>query len=252
MRFNGRLAIIAALIATIVGTGLAQASPRGPAGDPHLPDLRTLPPTDLRIQNNGTTKQLFFSNHVGNYGEGPLEMHAKNDPATGKTRAFQDIWTHDEAGNTIVLDTILVGTFVFHPAHDHWHFEDFARYDITSVGADGQPGTVLRTATKVSFCIIDTDVVASGLEHFNWGLSHGCGQTSHQGLRVGRGDTYGSYLPDQYVDVTDLPDGKYFLVSTVDPPTVPRPNGRLQESDDLNNARATEIRIKGNRVIVTG
>jgi len=249
MRRYAGLAVIAAAIVVLVGSGFAEAAA---PGDPFLPDLRTLPPHDLRIQNAGGSKLLYFSNTVGNYGEGPLELHAVNDATTRKTKAYQDIWTMDEQGNTHVLSTTLVGTFEFHPTHSHWHFGDYAHYEIRTVGRDNLPGRLLRHAEKVSFCIIDTDTVAPSLPNFDWGNSHGCGQTSRQGLRVGRGDTYSSFLPDQYVDVTGLADGQYFLVSTVDPPTALRPNGRMIESDDTNNSRAIKIEIIGNVVHVIG
>ena len=49
------------------------------------------------------------------------------------------------------------------------------------------------------------------------------------GLSVGWGDRYSSTLPDQYIDVTGLGDGKYRLRATADG------SNRFKESNDKNN-----------------
>jgi hypothetical protein len=55
-----------------------------------------------------------------------------------------------------------------------------------------------------------------------------CGNVK-QGMSVGWGDTYGSYLAGQAIDVTGLPDGRYNLVIEVDP------QKRLLEAADNDN-----------------
>ena len=52
---------------------------------------------------------------------------------------------------------------------------------------------------------------------------------SNQGITKGCGDAYGRNTPCQWVDVTDVPDGNYTLVVTINP------NNRLQELDFENN-----------------
>ena len=91
--------------------------------------------------------------------------------------------------------------------------------------------------------MIDTDVVDAALPHYNMGLSHSCGQSARQGVRVGRGDTYSASLPDQFIDITTVPDGTYRLVSVADPNTAERPGGRLLELNDHNNAAWVDVVI---------
>ena len=51
-----------------------------------------------------------------------------------------------------------------------------------------------------------------------------------QGLSVGWGDTYGSQLPGQEIDLTSLPDGLYTLTIVADP------KGRLSEITTSDNS----------------
>ena len=206
-----------------------------------MPDLITVAPFGFSLSGSkgGTTTQrrLFFSNRIANIGNGPLELRAVNNPTTGLTDAFQEIYTHTDTptsststtkaggsagstapkgeptGSMTLVSTIPVGTFAFHPAHNHWHFQDFARYELRAIEADGSTGAVLRTTDKVSFCIIDTSVHITTIPHFGMGHSHSCGQTTRQGMKVGYADTYVSTLPDQFIDITGVPDGTYRVVS---------------------------------------
>src|SRR5262249_31207706 len=110
----------------------------GPAGTIHYPDLQTVPPTDIGIEYNPVTghKLLRFSNTIVKVGEGPLELVPTNNAATGLTDAYQRLYLHDESGHWSVARTDYVGTFVFHPQHNHWHFEDFARYELRDAAPD--------------------------------------------------------------------------------------------------------------------
>src|SRR6266404_4839798 len=181
----------------------------GPAGTIHYPDLQTLPPSDIGIEYDPTTGQklLRFSNTIANLGEGPLEVIPTNNPATATTDAYQRLYSHDENGNWYVADTVYVGTFVFHPLHNHWHFEDFARYELHDAAPDGSIGsTVLASSQKVSFCLTDYAAVDSSLEHAGTETYIVCGQMDPQGISVGWDDVYVWYLEGQSLDITGLPD----------------------------------------------
>ena len=49
--------------------------------------------------------------------------------------------------------SIDVGCRYYHPEHDHYHVEAFARYSLQSVAT----GAIARSAGKISFCVADTD-----------------------------------------------------------------------------------------------
>ena len=238
------------LLGAVLLTGLAPGPAGGlPAGEPHLPDLRTRPPGDLQVVTYRRTRSLLLSNTVWNAGVGPLQLRPRNDSRSGRTTAFQRVFTHARPGDRWVFEEEFgVGTFEYHPGHLHWHFEGFANYDLRNVAADGSIGrNVHRSSQKTSFCIIDTAHVDLTLEHSSSKRSYAeCDERSITGLSVGWGDTYPYYLPGQSIDITNLPDGDYWLVSTADM------LDRIRETNEANNWAALRVRIDGDAVSVTG
>lgn len=218
------------------GTCTLTVSGPGAGGNPLLPDLlcwaRWL--RDVRISNEGGRKLLRFSNSVANRGAGPLEMYGQVS-SDGTTRAYQVVY--NDNGTTT---TYQVGTFSFagHETHGHWHFDDFARYELRR----SDTNELVRLADKVSFCLLDsvryTDESVPGTPS---SAHYTC---SNQGISVGWADVYSYNLDGQFIDVTGLPDGMYRLVSITDPA------GRLHESSTLNNAGSIHIQITGNTVSV--
>ena len=217
----------------------------------HYADLQTLPPYDIRIQNDPTTRQklLRFSNAIANLGDGPMELIPQNNAATGTTDAYQRFYSHDAAGNWYVAGTAYVGSFIFHPQHNHWHFEDFSRYELRNVASNGSVGdTVLASNSKVSFCLEDSILVNSSLEHFSVSQTYtNCDQVDPQGISVGWADVYGWNLYGQSLDVTGIRNGDYWIVSTVDPDNLINEGGGVAET---NNTAVVKIRIKGGKVTV--
>jgi hypothetical protein len=231
-----RRAPIGVIVAGVVALpgGVAQGAP---ADSLHPPDIRTLKPSDLSIQMAGSVKELRLSNTIWNAGPGPLELRPDNDASV--TTAYQRIYSHDLEGNPYLAQETAIGNFAFHRGHGHWHFEDFALYEILEVTADGGVGAVLRQGEKVSFCIIPTTFITSRPEHVGWGGSYTCGDSALQGLPVGWADTYTSGLSGQSIDITGLPDGIYWLRSTADF------EDRIDESQEANNSSRVKIQIIG-------
>jgi Lysyl oxidase len=192
------------------------------------PDLKTKEPFGLRFDTatiNGTThKVLRFSNTVWNAGEGTMELRAKTVRTSSgkKSRVTQRIY--DDAGG---YTTKNVGDMIFHAAHNHFHFENFATYelwtraDYDSWLASGRAqGQAIKRGTKTTFCLMDTDHLQPTLTgsppHPYY---YQCSKTL-QGISVGWGDTYGSHLAGQWIDLgtgSYLSDGCYVLRSVVDP-----------------------------------
>lgn len=229
-----RAALLTALILMLASP--VERSVAAPADVAHLPDIRTLPPSDLRITDGERgSRHLRLTNTVWNAGDGPLELRAVNAGTT--TAAYQRVYTHDASGARRLAYEREVGTFEFHPSHDHWHFRGFARYEVRSVAADGGIGRTLRSSEKIGFCMIPTRRVSKNLEHYGWGGNYRCGRGELQGLPVGWGDDYRWSLPGQSIDVTGLPPGRYWLVSSADV------EQRLEEIDESNNAVSVLIRL---------
>ena len=238
-----RAAIVRACSVLIALDFMMNVSFAGPPGTIHYPDLQTLPPSDIGIEYDRTTghKLLRFSNAIANLGEGPLEVIPTNNATTATTDAYQRLYSHDQNGNWYVASTVYVGTFVFHPQHNHWHFEDFARYELHDVAPDGSIGsTVLSSSQKVSFCLTDYAQVDSSLEHSATATYIPCEQTDPQGISVGWADVYDWYLEGQSLDITGLPDGDYWLVSTADPDNLLNEGGGAFER---NNTSSVKVQI---------
>ena len=70
------------------------------------------------------------------------------------------------------------------------------------------------------------------------------GLTIIQGMSKGWGDTYPIKLPDQAIDITDVPDGRYRVVVHADD------LGAITESNEDNNITSIEVTIKGDEVEV--
>ena len=200
---------------------------------PHYPDLKTRPAFDLRYDRvtiDGTTQWVLrFSNTVWNAGTGPLHLVPVNSGS--KTTVWQHIYSTTTATGTPV-EQHNVGEAEFHPEHNHWHFQNFAKYELyTKADWDGRTGQKRGEGVKTTFCIIDYTWVSGTLP----ATYTQCEQTSVTGLTVGWGDTYGAHLADQWVVVgqSRLADGQYVLRSIADP------LNKLKES--ANNGAAETI-----------
>lgn len=189
--------------------------------DPTLlkPDLVAQPPSHVQVLTHYGHRIVVFSTTIGNVGQGPLVLQGQtvedpNNPSGQVTQAMQIINRAD--GTTC---THLAGYFEFHPSHHHWHFDDFADYQIRK--DDPFTGEVMAQAQKVSFCLIDVKKLHGF--HTPITIASNClVQDGIQGIDVGYADVYDSFLPGQFIDLDadpahPVPAGDYFLVNTANP-----------------------------------
>jgi lysyl oxidase len=234
-----------------------------PTATPLYPNLKTLTPRDLQIRTqtiNGTShKVLRFSNTVWNAGEGRLELRAKTVSTSSGKKTRVNQYVYDNAGG---FTSQYVGDMVFHSSHNHFHFQDFARYELWTradydnwVASNRAQGQAIKRGTKTTFCIMDTNLVQR-LQNSPSSRFYDSCSPSIQGLSVGWGDTYGYNLPDQWIDLgtSSLPDGDYVLRSVADP------NNRLYEStnrsdtgreSEQDNEAVTFFRVQGSTISIT-
>ena len=174
---------------------------------------------------------LRLSTTVANLGSGPLEMWG------GATNGDeQDVYQRIYNANSGYQDN-LAGAFVYHPSHGHIHFEGFARYTLKEITSGGGVGNEIAAGEKVSFCLLNVTQVNPTLTN-NAIIAHGRGGSncgSMQGISVGYADVYGSSLPDQWIDVTYVPSGSYWLEVDADP------DNRVIEEDESNNIVRIQI-----------
>jgi hypothetical protein len=257
MNLNARHARKAGVSSIALAAALALAgigvSPKGAVagGGPTalLPDLVVRPIEGVRIADGEAGRSLRFDTLVGNRGAGVAELFPdvpdsndcdgdgkpKNDRVASQ-RVFGD--TDQDGVFTRGVDAMLseevIGCFIFHPAHNHWHFEEFARYQLRRPHSD----EVLRSAEKVSFCLTDTGTFGSvpGASDRYYGA---CDPDVTMGLSVGWFDRYSWALPGQELSIKGLKDGRYCLAMEVDPAD------RVVESDETDNGRSAVVKIEG-------
>ena len=89
--------------------------------------------------------------------------------------------------------------FEYDPCHNHYHYEGYAEYLLFD-----QTGTPMpQIGFKNGFCVLDLSC-PSGIT-----AQYSCG---NMGITAGCADYYSSGLACQWVDITDVPAGDYYLV----------------------------------------
>ena len=89
---------------------------------------------------------------------------------------------------------------------------------------------------KTSFCLVDSATYDSSLPNYTNRQFNSC-DDDEQGVSVGWEDIYFWNLPDQWIDVTGISPGEYWLESEVDP------ENHFWEEDDTNNVARVKLVI---------
>jgi hypothetical protein len=144
------------------------------------------------------------------------------------------------------------GTVEYRGIHGHFHYSSFADSALWASDVTGAKLGVAPVvqAHKVSFCMADIRIDA-------WGekgdgprtyyapdcllpqTSDGTTDQYRQGINNGWADVYDWYIPDQYIEVSDVVDGYYRLEFCADP------FNEIQEEDESNNCIVNHIRLSG-------
>ena len=221
--------------------GQAGSSPstKKPAGDT-LPDLISVPAwqIDTEVDEAGTDR-LNFSAHEWNAGPAPLVVEGYRKGSAEVMDAYQFFYRDGKE-----VGSAKTGTMEYHdaPEHDHWHFLDFASYELVKTN-----GTPVTTSGKQSWCLAPTDPVDLSVPGATWrpeatGLDSTCGDRSALWLRevlpVGWGDTYSQYQTQAF-DLTGIRNGTYQIRITVNP------NGTLHERSRSNNVSLRTVVLGG-------
>ena len=210
-----------------VALALATRAPAGPGG---LPDLVADSPGDgtLEIFSSGLNTRLLlrFDAYVHNRGQAPLEMLGSARTGNRMGQVTQEIQGSPVSSSARI-------TFEPEDGHAHWHLANAARYSLWNAfkTAEEAPGM------KVGFCLEDTQPIESYAtfppvytdEAIGFCQSGNPGASSVlMGISAGWRDIYGRHLAFQWVDVSDVRPGIYWLRAEVDPDRV------IRESDETN------------------
>jgi Lysyl oxidase len=233
-----------------VGTGAFVAGvPDDPDPDPAtLPDLVAMPAWQFETFSRNGRDLLAFGATEWNGGPQPLVVEGFRRPGTNRMDAYQYFY---EGG--VPVGRAKAGSMMYHAAqgHRHWHFTQFTRYSLLD-----ETKTEVVESGKQSWCLAPTDAIDLTVEGANYlpgqvGFAACGGKSSiwvREVLDVGWGDTYVQYVAGQAFNITNVPNGVYFVEVLVNP------EGRLHETDTTNNVELRRVRLLGTpgnrRVIV--
>jgi Subtilase family/Ca-dependent carbohydrate-binding module xylan-binding/Calx-beta domain/Lysyl oxidase len=205
-----------------------------------LPDLIPIPETmldRLSIDTNRMPgrKLLRFSTEAANVGRGPLEIWGGAINGTSQ-QVFQRVYQPNNTSRDR-----LAGDFVYHPEHGHIHFEGFATYVLRTMSGGEN---VIASGGKTSFCLLNIrqpfPEITSAADRVNGRGGGSCGQI--QGISTGYSDVYEADLEGQWIDITGIANGTYWLEMTVDPA------GNIQEISEANNTTRVQVTIQNGSV----
>jgi len=205
-----------------------------------LPDIITNPTalTDTNIVGNVEEGRIHLrlSNATPNIGDGPLEIFGvelKDHAGEEETiPVMQRIYRSDAS-----FYDRESGLFEYHPTHHHIHLQDWSRYRLREILPNDGVGGVVGESEKTSFCLLDSRVYDKTLPGAPASpVFRNCDQGT-QGISVGYEDLYDKSLPDQWIDITDVPNGEYWLESEADAGDV------ILEKDETNNVARVKVLI---------
>jgi hypothetical protein len=213
--------------------------PQGRVDDGPVPDLRSLPAWGIAMAENGNF--LRFSATVWNAGNSPLVVDGFRREGEDEMDAYQ--YFFDADGTQTGYQSVGHMHWDPKPSHQHWHFEDFARYSLL----DKDQVEAVRSK-KEAFCLANTDAVDLTVPDAAWrpentDLATSCGDYSSLSIRevlaAGWGDTYTQYRAGQSFDLRGLPNGTYYIA------VIANPEHNLVEASTDNNVALRKIKISG-------
>jgi hypothetical protein len=219
----------AAVLVALLSVGVATAQ------ENLLPDIvirrSDLFDNDIRVSGGRTL--LRVSNGTPNIGRGKLYLYGVT-PGNGD--GTQDVRQRVFRTDGSFFDRV-AGRFIYHSTHNHIHVDGWAQYNLRAMLPGGGVGEIVAQGEKTSFCILDLAVHDRNLPGFNPAGEFRSCSTTIQGLSVGWLDIYDKSLPGQNIDITDVPDGFYWLESMVDP------DNTILEANEENNVERIQVTI---------
>lgn len=226
--------------------GAAQAA-GAPTPRRALPDLRPLEPYDIYTVGTraGGDLRLKFATTIYNAGRGPLETRGAENPKTGQLEVYQYVYEGERAtkGRS-------VGTFNYNHRHGHLHFDEFARYELWTVGKNNTLLKRVAQNQKVGFCLMDIKNMVTAATHLESGLIGEAGGPVYagcredvQGISPGWGDEYLALLYEQDLDLTNVPGGRYALRITSNP------DREIEEVRYDNNVATAYLTLEDEKVV---
>ncbi len=222
----------AAMSGTLLATVVLAAGVQAPAASaaPILPDLVSDAPgtsiaPETYVDSQGTRLLVRFDGFVHNAGQGPLELRASNRSGDLMQTVVQR--ANDGAGGTTDLTRIPKPTIRFESAdgHNHWHLKNAVSYSLWN----NAKTAIAAPSMKVGFCLVDgepVDAFAPPAPSYDPQENQYCRREQptatdvYMGISPGWRDVYSRDLAFQWVDISDVAPGSYWLRSNADPDNV--------------------------------
>ncbi len=204
-----------------------------------LPDLDQEQPDGLQVTLDQTGSipryHLGFDSAVDDVGAGPLIVSAHR-ASTSDPEMTADQLIQQTDGSTRTVPDIGRLRYVYSEDHNHWHYLGFDHYELRRA-ADY---ALVAPDQKTGFCLGDRYDTGESTtlpgEPPDPVFTDYCGRTKTElltlgeGISVGYGDVYFANLEGQFVDLTGVAAGQYYLVHRVNA------DRKLRESDYTNDA----------------
>lgn len=241
-----RTNLIGVLLAAVVLAALHAGTATG-AEQTQLPNLVALPPFDIQIgeadresPNDAGPAAIRFATGAANRSDYALELLGRPSSASEAVAQQCVAW----AAPRTCSQHKDVGTFAWHPEHGHYHFQDFALYELRRLRHDGQPimrkRGLVATSGKISYCIIDYEQEESRgpLYAVAYPLYYSCAAgLGAQGISPGWKDIYTEETVGQQIPLVGIPDGEYALIVIIDPAQ------RLAEIKEDDNRALARVKL---------
>lgn len=180
---------------------------------------------------------LWFDTRAQNLGDVPMQLTI-DEVGTPETSTVSQCVSWRSADAHVCRETELVGGFAWHDAHRHFHYQDFAAYELRRLRPNGRPdysaAGLLRVAEKVSFCIVDSQKAREEAPPAPFYVA--CLPVV-QGISAGYTDVYTSDTEGQNFSIEGIPNGDYALITELDY------ENTLFEMDNGDNRIEVRIRI---------
>lgn len=230
---------MALLGAVFCALGAAPAATAAPV----LPDLVADPPVgghppvvhdDAQGDAQGERLLLRMDGYVHNKGPGPLEIRGSNPSGGVMATVNQRVYQSDgrSFGDIAHLPPPTIA-YETNDGHRHWHLGHAMRYSLWSDDRTVEVGP----SQKVGFCLMDMERIEAPSTyrpaytesaHGFCGSRHPDATSVFMGVSPGWRDIYGYTLAFQWIDISDVAPGRYWLRADTDP------DGVIAESDERN------------------
>ena len=240
-----------AVLAAAMGLTVTLREARASSPTPQLPDLVADPPDNISLAQSEETPAhehmkaellLRFNGYLHNKGPGALDFRgmrsaptSPSEPASPPMGVFQRIYEYPSAeGPPPTAETTPhkddpsngIMEYVTADGHEHWHLQHVAKYSLWNATKTAE----VAPSQKVGFCLEDSEhieywkgpeeqIYKEGGEHPREFCRYRQPAATEvfEGISEGWRDVYTSNLAFQWVDVSDVEPGEYFLRAEADP-----------------------------------